>query len=143
MNKTLTNTIIIIGPNGQVKIFSTEFNSDVMKQWLERFNKRVSGRAYVDKEGYWMFEPYHVGQSMSSVLFKERIGQISAVRSAKSVKFSLSLPATMTKSQMVLAVLEQCGLLVDALRGGGLYERLTNLPQCTDQNVAEETPKAA
>lgn len=127
MNKTLVNSVICIGPNGQVKIFSTEFNSDVMKQWLERFNKRVSGRAYVDKEGYWMFEPYQVGQNMPSVLVKEQVGQMVAVRSAKSVKFSLSLPATMTKHQMIMAVLEQSGLLVDALREGGLYERLVNL----------------
>lgn len=127
MNKTLVNSVICIGPNGQVKIFSTEFNSDVMKQWLERFNKRVSGRAYVDKEGYWMFEPYLVGQNMPSVLVKEQVGQMVAVRSAKSVKFSLSLPATMPKHQMIMAVLEQSGLLVDALREGGLYERLVNL----------------
>lgn len=143
MNKTLTSPIIILGPNGQVKIFSDEFNSDEMKQWLERFNKRVSGRAYVDKEGYWMFEPYHVGQSMPSVLVKELVGQISAVRSAKSVKFSLSLPATMSKNQMILAVLEQYGNLVDALREGGLYERLVNLQQTAEQDVAEVTAKAA
>ena len=143
MNKTLTTPIIVIGPNGQVKIFSAEFNSDVMKQWLERFSKRVSGRAYVDKEGYWMFEPYHVGQRMPSVLVKEQVGQISAVRSAKSVKFSLSLPATMSKNQMILAVLEQYGNLVDALREGGLYERLVNFQQTAEQDVAEVTAKAA
>lgn len=138
MNKNLNNSLIVLAPNGQVKIFSDEFNSDDMKQWLERFNKRVSGRAYVDKEGYWIFEPYHVGQSMPSVLVKELVGQISAVRSAKSVKFSLSLPATMSKNQMVLAVLEQYGNLVEALREGGLYERLTGT-----QTSAQEAPTAA
>ena len=126
MNKTLVNSVICIGPNGQVKIFSTEFNSDVMKQWLERFNKRVSGRAYVNKEGYWMFEPYHVGQNMPSVLVKEQVGQISVKRFKNTVSISLSLPVTMSKNQMVLAVLEQYGNLVDALREGGLYERLVN-----------------
>ncbi len=138
MNKTLTNPIIIIAPNGQVKIFSTEFNSDVMKQWLERFNKRVSGRAYVDKEGYWMFEPYHVGQNMPSVLAKEQVGQISAKRFKNTVNFTLSLPATMSKNQMILAVLEQYGNLVDALREGGLYEKLVNL-----QTEATEQPAMA
>ena len=138
MNKTLTNPIIVIGPNGQVKIFSTEFNSDGMKQWLERFNKRVSGRAYVDKDGYWMFEPYHVGQNMPSVLAKEQVGQISAKRFKNTVNFTLSLPATMSKNQMILAVLEQYGNLVDALREGGLYEKLVNL-----QTEATEQPAMA
>ena len=143
MNKTFSNSVVIIGPNGQVKIFSTDFDSDVMKLWLKRFYKRVSGRAHVDKEGFWVFEPYNVGQSMPSVLVKELVGQITAVRSAKSVKFSLSLPATMSKNQMVLAVLEQYGNLVDALRDGGLYERLVNLQQTAEQDVAEVTAKAA
>ena len=136
MNKTLSNSAIILGPNGQVKIFSDEFNSDVMKQWLERFNKRVSGRAYVDKEGYWMFEPYHVGQNMPSVLAKEQVGQISAKRFKNTVNFTLSLPATMSKNQMILAVLEQYGNLVDALRDGGLYEKLVNLQtEATEQSA--------
>lgn len=143
MNKTFSNSVVIIGPNGQVKIFSTDFDSDVMKLWLKRFDKRVSGRAHVDKEGYWVFEPYNVGQSMPSVLAEEHVGQIVIKRFKNTVKFSLSLPATMSKNQMVWGVLEQYGNLVDALREGGLYERLVNFQQGATQGAAEEATQAA
>lgn len=125
-NKILNNAIVIFSENGQMKIFSTDFNLDTMKEFLKRFELRVPGRAYVNKEGYWMFEPYHVGQNMPSVLVKEQVGQISVKRFKNTVSISLSLPVTMSKNQMVLAVLEQYGNLVDALREGGLYERLVN-----------------
>lgn len=137
-NKLLNNAVVIFSENGQMKLFSTDFNLDTMKELLKRFELRVPGRAYINKEGYWMFEPYHVGQNMPSVLAKEQVGQITAKRFKNMVNFTLSLPATMSKNQMILAVLEQYGNLVDALREGGLYEKLVNL-----QTVATEQPAMA
>lgn len=137
-NKLLNNAVVIFSENGQMKLFSTDFNLDTMKELLKRFELRVPGRAYINKEGYWMFEPYHVGQNMPSVLVKEQVGQITAKRFKNTVNFTLSLPATMSKNQMILAVLEQYGNLVDALREGGLYEKLVNL-----QTEATEQPAMA
>ena len=122
-NKLLNNAVVIFSENGQMKLFSTDFNLDTMKELLKRFELRVPGRAYINKEGYWMFEPYHVGQNMPSVLVKEQVGQTVVTRSPKAVKFALSLPVTMTQHQMIMAVIEQSTLLAEALRNG-LYERM-------------------
>lgn len=137
-NKILNNVIVVCSDNGQMRMYSTDFKLNTLQNFLKRFELRVPGRAYINKDGYWMFEPYHVGQNMPSVLAKEQVGQITAKRFKNTVNFTLSLPATMSKNQMILAVLEQYGNLVDALREGGLYEKLVNL-----QTEATEQPAMA
>lgn len=146
MQQLIANPMVKVDQNnGQVVISSSDFTSNpVVKELINNlFSKKVRGRMYITKEDDLVFEQYQSGVSTSIVQVKEQVGQISAVRSAKSVKFSLSLPATMSKNQMILAVLEQYGNLVDALREGGLYERLVNLQQTAEQDVAEVTAKAA
>lgn len=141
MQQLIANPVVKVDQNnGQVVISSSDFTSNpVMKELINNlFSKKVRGRMYMTKEDDLVFEQYQSGVSTSIVQVKELVGQISAVRSAKSVKFSLSLPATMSKNQMVLAVLEQYGNLVEALREGGLYERLTGT-----QTSAQEVPTAA
>jgi hypothetical protein len=63
---------------------------------------------------------------------------VQCVRTPKLFKFTLSLPATMTPAQVRMAVMEQYGLLLETLREGGLYERLTGT-----QTAAQEAPTAA
>jgi hypothetical protein len=63
---------------------------------------------------------------------------VQCTRTPKLFKFTLSLPATMTPAQVRMAVMEQYGLLLEALREGGLLERMKG--QSTTQ---QEQAKAA
>ena len=63
---------------------------------------------------------------------------MQCTRTPKLFKFTLSLPATMTKAQVQMALIEQYGLLLDALREGGLYERLTGTSTKSEKKQEQE-----
>lgn len=145
MNIQLGHAIVTITPSGLVKIFSNNFEDAEVKKIIDMFNaKKVAGRSYIDKHGNWVFEPYNTGANASKVLVKELVGQIVATRSVNNVKFALSLPASMTKHQVVMSVIEQYGMLIDALQKDGLYERLKQM-ETTPSVVLQdaETAQAA
>lgn len=104
----------------------------------EVFERRVPGRASLDKEFNLVFEAYNTGANPPTTQYKEAVGMVQCTRTPKLFKFTLSLPATMTSTQVQMALIEQYGLLLDALRKGGLYERLTGT-----QTSAQEAPTAA
>ncbi len=104
----------------------------------EVFERRVPGRASLDKEFNLVFEAYNTGANAPTTLHKELVGMVQCTRTPKLFKFTLSLPATMTPAQVRMAVMEQYGLLLEALREGGLLERMKG--QSTTQ---QEQAKAA
>jgi hypothetical protein len=104
----------------------------------KEFEKRVTGRASLDKEDNLVFEAYNSGANPPTTQYKEAVGMVQCTRTPKLFKFTLSLPATMTSTQVQMALIEQYGLLLDAQRKCGLYERLTGT-----QTSAQEAPTAA
>jgi hypothetical protein len=117
--------------NGQVVITNTEARNDLnlLTKLKQYFEKKCAGRMYLNKESDLIFEPYNRGANPSTVQTKETIGMSIVTRSPKMVKFSLSLPATMSRHQMIMALYDQCTLLTEALKSGGLYERLVKREQ--------------
>ena len=112
-------------PSGRVTISSEEFLSQALRPMMERFDKKVSGRMFLNKDrGELVFDPYNTGQNASTVRQKEVVGQVVVTRSLKQMKFSLSLPVSMSRSLMTMTLVEQATLVADALRAG-LYERMT------------------
>ena len=129
--------------NAEVEILNKKFiiKSPMFAEDAEirkEFEKRVTGRASLDKEDNLVFEAYNTGANPPTTLYKEAVGMVQCTRTPKLLKFTLSLPATMTKAQVQMALIEQYGLLLEALREGGLYERLTGT-----QTSAQEAPTAA
>ena len=129
--------------NAVVEVFNKKFiiKSPLFAEDAEirkEFEKRVTGRASLDREDNLVFEAYNTGANPPTTQYKEAVGMVQCVRTPKLFKFTLSLPATMTKAQVQMALIEQYGLLLDALREGGLYERLTGT-----QTTAQEAPTAA
>lgn len=113
-------------PSGRVTISSEEFLSQALRPVMERFDKKVSGRMFLSKErSELVFDPYNTGQNASTVRRKEVVGQVVVTRSLKQMKFSLSLPVSMSRSLMTMTLVEQATLVADALRSG-LYERMTH-----------------
>ena len=133
MNKILNHAVVSIGTNGRVMVVSDDFATPEVKEMLEMYSlRKVAGRSYFDKNGFWLFDPYNQNASVSKIYVKEMVGQIQATRSANAIKFSLSLPSQMTKHQVVMSVIEQYNLLIDALQKEGLYERLKMEPKVAE-----------
>ena len=135
MIKKIDNAIVEI-LNKKFIIKSSMFAQDA--ELRKEFEKRVTGRASLDKEDNLVFEAYNTGANPPTTQYKEAVGMVQCTRTPKLFKFTLSLPATMTPAQVRMAVMEQYGLLLEALREGGLYERLTGT-----QTAAQEAPTAA
>ncbi|MBR4129064.1 MAG: hypothetical protein IKT92_06310 [Bacteroidaceae bacterium] len=135
MLKVIENAVVEI-LNKKFIIKSPMFAQDAELQ--QEFEKRIAGRASLDKENNLVFEAYNTGANPPTTQYKEAVGMVQCVRTPKLFKFTLSLPATMTPAQVRMAVMEQYGLLLEALREGGLYERLTGT-----QTAAQEAPTAA
>ncbi len=135
MVKVIDNAVVEI-LNKKFIIKSPMFAQDTELQ--QEFEKRIAGRASLDKENNLVFEAYNTGANPPTTQYKEAVGMVQCVRTPKLFKFTLSLPATMTPAQVRMAVMEQYGLLLVALREGGLYERLTGT-----QTAAQEAPTAA
>lgn len=135
MIKKIDNAIVEI-LNKKFIIKSPMFAQDA--ELRKEFEKRVTGRASLDKEDNLVFEAYNSGTNPPTTQYKETVGMVQCTRTPKLFKFTLSLPATMTSTQVQMALIEQYGLLLDALRKGGLYERLTGT-----QTSAQEAPTAA
>lgn len=125
MSTKILNTQVEMDPSGRVTISSEEFLSQDLRPVMERFDKKVSGRMFLSKErSELVFDPYNTGQNASTVRQKEMVGQVVVTRSLKQMKFSLSLPVSMSRSLMSLTLMEQASLVAEALRSG-LYERMT------------------
>jgi hypothetical protein len=125
MSTKILNTQVEMDPSGRVTISSEEFLSQALRPVMERFDKKVSGRMFLSKDrGELVFDPYNTGQNASTVRQKEVVGQVVVTRSLKQMKFSLSLPVSMSQSLMSLTLMEQASLVAEALRSG-LYERMT------------------
>lgn len=135
MVKTIENAVVEI-LNKKFIIKSPLFAEDA--EIRKEFEKRVTGRASLDREDNLVFEAYNTGANPPTTQYKEAVGMVQCVRTPKLFKFTLSLPATMTKAQVQMSLIEQYGLLLEALREGGLYERLTGT-----QTAAQEAPTAA
>ena len=135
MIKVIDNAVVEIF-NKKFIIKSPMFAQDTELQ--QEFEKRIAGRASLDKENNLVFEAYNTGANPPTTQYKEAVGMVQCVRTPKLFKFTLSMPATMTPAQVRMAVMEQYGLLLEALREGGLYERLTGT-----QTVEQEAPTAA
>lgn len=126
MSTKILNTQVEMAPSGRVTISSEEFLSQALRPVMERFDKKVSGRMFLSKDrGELVFDPYNTGQNASTVRQKEVVGQVVVTRSLKQMKFSLSLPVSMSQSLMSLTLMEQASLVAEALRSG-LYERMTH-----------------
>ena len=129
--------------NAVVEILNKKFiiKSPMLAQDAElqqEFEKRIAGRASLDKENNLVFEAYNTGANPPTTQYKEAVGMMQCVRTPKLFKFTLSLPATMTKAQVQMALIEQYGLLLDALREGGLYERLTGTSTKSEKKQEQE-----
>ena len=125
MTTKILNPQVEMDPSGRVTISSEEFLSQALRPMMERFDKKVSGRMFLSKDrGELVFDPYNTGQNASTVRQKEVVGQVVVTRSLKQMKFSLSLPVSMSQSLMSLTLMEQASLVAEALRSG-LYERMT------------------
>ena len=125
MSTKILNTQVEMAPSGRVTISSEEFLFQALRSVMERFDKKVSGRMFLSKDrGELVFDPYNTGQNASTVRQKEVVGQVVVTRSLKQMKFSLSLPVSMSQSLMSLTLMEQASLVAEALRSG-LYERMT------------------
>ena len=135
MVKVIDNAVVEI-LNKKFIIKSPMFAQDTELQ--QEFEKRIAGRASLDKEDNLVFEAYNSGTNPPTMHYKEAVGMVQCVRTPKLFKFTLSLPSTMTKAQVQMSLIEQYGLLLEALREGGLYERLTGT-----QSPAQEAPTAA
>ena len=135
MIKVIDNAVVEI-LNKKFIIKSPLFAEDADIQ--KEFEKRVTGRASLDKDANLVFEAYNTGANPPTTQYKEAVGMVQCVRTPKLFKFTLSLPATMTKAQVQMSLIEQYGLLLEALREGGLYERLTGT-----QSPVQEAPTAA
>ena len=126
MSTKILNTQVEMDPSGRVTISSEEFLFQALRSVMERFDKKVSGRMFLSKDrGELVFDPYNTGQNASTVRQKEVVGQVVVTRSLKQMKFSLSLPVSMSRSLMTMTLVEQATLVADALRAG-LYERMTS-----------------
>ena len=135
MVKTINNAIVeILGKKFIIKSPMFAQDAEIRKE----FEKRIAGRASLNKENNLVFEAYNTGANPPTTQYKEVVGMVQCTRTPKLFKFTLSLPATMTPAQVRMAVMEQYGLLLEALREGGLYERLTGT-----QTSALEAPTAA
>lgn len=117
MVKTINNAVVEI-LNKKFIIKSPLFAQD--DEIRKEFEKRVTGRVSLDKEDNLVFEAYNTGANPPTTQYKEAVGMVQCVRTPKLFKFTLSLPATMTPAQVRMAVMEQYGLLLEALREGGL-----------------------
>lgn len=125
MTTKILNPQVEMDPSGRVIISSEEFLSQALRPVMERFDKKVSGRMFLSKDrGELVFDPYNTGQNASTVRQKEVVGQVVVTRSPRQMKFSLSLPVSMSQSLMSLTLMEQASLVAEALRSG-LYERMT------------------
>ena len=123
MNKSIFQSVVVIGKNGKMTISCEDFNQPEVQEILEVFHKKLRGRIHLNKEHKLVFEPYETSSNIPSVWQKEQVGQTVVTRSPKAVKFALSLPVTMSQHQMIMTVLDECTRLTDALRNG-LYERM-------------------
>ena len=126
MKTQLTNPIVNIDlNNGQVTISNLNPQEDErLKDVLTHYySKKAPGRMFLADAETIVFDLYNRGANSSTVHLKEEVGQTVVTRSAKAVKFSLSLPVAMTQHQMIMSVIEQSTLLSEALRNG-LYERM-------------------
>lgn len=135
MSTKILNTQVEMDPSGRVTISSEEFLSLALRPVMERFDKKVSGRMFLSKErSELVFDPYNTGQNASTVRQKEMVGQVVVTRSLKQMKFSLSLPVSMSQSLMSLTLMEQASLVAEALRAG-LYERMTQDAAASEQET--------
>lgn len=135
MSTKILNPQVEMDPSGRVTISSEEFLSQTLRPVMERFDKKVSGRMFLSKDrGELVFDPYNTGQNASTVRQKEVVGQVVVTRSLKQMKFSLSLPVSMSQSLMSLTLMEQASLVAEALRAG-LYERMTQDPAGGEQET--------
>lgn len=126
MSTKILNPQVEMDPSGRVIISSEEFLSQALRPMMERFGKKVSGRMFLSKErSELVFDPYNTGQNACTVRQKEVVGQVVVTRSPRQMKFSLSLPLSMSQSLMSLTLMEQASLVAEALRSG-LYERMTH-----------------
>lgn len=126
MTTKILNPQVEMDPSGRVIISSEEFLSQALAPMMERFGKKVAGRMFLSKErSELVFDPYNTGQNASTVRQKEMVGQVVVTRSPRQIKFSLSLPLSMSQSLMSLTLMEQASLVAEALRSG-LYERMTH-----------------
>ena len=124
MTTNIVNPMVEMDPSGRVVISSSQFGTQTMSPLMERFGKKVSGRMFLNKErGELIFDPYNTGQNACTVRQKEVVGQVVVTKSPKQLKFSLSLPLSMSQSLMSLTLMEQASLVAEALRTG-LYERM-------------------
>ena len=135
MVKVIENAVVEI-LNKKFIIKSPLFAEDA--EIRKEFEKRVTGRASLDREDNLVFEAYNTGANPPTTQYKEAVGMMQCVRTPKLFKFTLSLPATMTKAQVQMALIEQYGLLLDALREGGLYERLTGTSTTSEKKQEQE-----
>ena len=144
MNTQVLTPMVEMDPSGRVVISSEEFSSEALRPMMERFDKKVSGRMFLNKErGELIFDPYNTGQNASIVRQKEVVGQVVVTKSQKQLKFALSLPLTMSQSLMSLTLMEQASLVAEALRTG-LYERMMHATVSGEREaVSGETKLAA
>ena len=135
MIKVIDNAVVEI-LNKKFIIKSPLFAEDADIQ--KEFEKRVTGRESLDKDANLVFEAYNTGANPPTTQYKEAVGMVQCVRTPKLFKFTLSLPSTMTKAQVQMSLIEQYGLLLDALREGGLFERLTGTSTTSEKKQEQE-----
>ena len=124
MEKTLINPVVKVN-NGQVIIQSLDIIYD--EEIRATFTKKAPGRMFINNQNELLFDLYKVGTNPSTVQMKETVGQVVVTRSPKAMKFALSLPLSMSKHQVVMAIYEQAQLLANAVNDEGLYERIKGI----------------
>ncbi|MBO5699675.1 MAG: hypothetical protein J6R79_06710 [Bacteroidaceae bacterium] len=139
MEKILNNPVVKVN-NGRVIIQSVDINDDI--ELRQFFAKKIPGRMFINKESDLEFDLYKVGTNPSTVQMKEIVGQVVVTRSLKAMKFALSLPLSMTKHQVVMAIYEQAQILAHAVSDEGLYERIKGI-EMPSTNKAEESENEA
>lgn len=135
MEKILNNPVVKVN-NGRVIIQSVDINDDI--ELRQFFAKKIPGRMFINKESDLEFDLYKVGTNPSTVQMKEIVGQVVVTRSLKAMKFALSLPLSMTKHQVVMAIYEQAQILARAMNDEGLYERIHGINEPTTSKNEEQ-----
>ena len=131
----MNNPVVKVN-NGQVIIQSFDIIYD--EEIRATFTKKAPGRMFVNQDNELQFDLYKVGTNPSTVQMKESIGQVVVTRSPKAMKFALSLPLSMTKHQVVMAIYEQAQILARAMNDEGLYERIHGINEPTTSKNEEQ-----